>query len=92
MGGLIDLAEHKQQMEEEAGAVQALNHFIAVLTKKLGGRVVVTKDDIEDILENPHDYTMEPHPTVKEAYVIVCRPLSEGEAVDGEPAGDSNVH
>lgn len=86
-GELIDLGKHKREVAAEEG-YQALSLYIAVLAKKLGGRVVVTKADVEDVMENPHVYTMTPHPTVVDASVIICEPIEKEEEPDaGEPAG-----
>ena len=88
---VVDLREHMKDRSESTEATEALNMYIAVLVKKLGGRVVITKADVEDVMENPHVYTMQPHPTVVDASVIICEPIEKEEETDaGEPA-DSPV-
>lgn len=75
---LNDLRKPKEPTAEEmataAGEVsntfEAMRVFLYVLVKRLGGHVVITKDDVEEIVEGTESGNMYPHPSVKDAYVL----------------------
>lgn len=83
---LNDLRKPKEPTPEEIAAAEvrasfeAMEVFLYVLVKRLGGHVVVTKDDVEEIVEGTATGNMYPHPSVKDAYILE---LKEEKAEEG---------